>query len=375
MTITVAQSARGWLPLAFACASLALAQSAPAQTTSNFELTGAVDRPGTYALPDLQALPQRTEAVTFGTGRGPVSASFTGPTLWSVLGDAGLSPVPGARNSSLRNVVVATGSDGYAAALSGGELDPRFGGATQPDLVATSQDGGSLGADGFARIVVPEDVFGGRYVSNVASLDVVQAPASPSVGGGVSSSFTLSGLVSRPGAYGAADLAALPATTQSVTFTAAGQPVSTSYTGVSLWTLLNAAGLVTDPAVRAGQLRQYVVATGSDGYAATFSLGELNPALGGAVPDLVAYAENGQPLGAEGFARLVVPGDLAGGRYVSNLVSLQVLDATAASGVAVPEPDGLVPLLLGMAGLAALRRHPVPRRLTPAALTTRRRRP
>jgi hypothetical protein len=27
--------------------------------------------------------------------------------------------------------------------------------------------------------------------------------------------------------------------------------------------------------------------------------------------------------------RLVVPGDLAGGRYVSNLVSLNVIDATA----------------------------------------------
>lgn len=375
MTITVAQPARGWRPLALACAGLALASTAMAQTTDSFKLTGAVDRLGSYALPDLQALPTQTEAVTFGTGRGPVSASFSGPTLWSVLGNAGLSPVPGARNSSLRNVVVATGSDGYAAAFSGGELDPRFGGATRPNLVAYAQDGGSLEVDGFARIVVPDDVFGGRYVSNVASLDVVQAPASSSIGGDVSSSFTLSGLIRQSGIYDLADLAALPATTQSVTFTAGGRPVSTSYTGVSLWTLLNAAGLVTDPAVRASQLRQYVVATGSDGYAATFSLGELNPALGGAVPDLVAYAENGQPLGAEGFARLVVPGDLAGGRYVSNLVSLQVLDATAALGVAVPEPGGLVPLLLGMAGLAALRRRPVQRRLTVAMRATRRRRP
>ena len=127
-----------------------------------------------------------------------------------------------------------------------------------------------------------------------------------------------------------------------MTYTAGGRLVSASFTGVPLWTLLYAAGLVTDPAARGGQLRHYVLATGSDGYEATFSLGELNPALGGGIaPDLVAYAQDGGSLGTDGFARFVVPGNLAGGRYVSNLVSLQVLDATA-----VPEPGSLV-LLLG----------------------------
>ena len=330
--------------------------SALAVPTSSLELTGAVDRPGTYALPDLQALPSRTAAVTFQTGRGPVSATFTGPTLWSVLGAAGLTPAPGARNSNLRNVVVATGSDGYAAAFSGGELDPRFGGGRAPVLVGYARDGQPLGADGFARAVVPGDVFGGRYVSSIASLDVVQAPSNPSQGGGASTSFTLSGLVARPGAYDAASLAAFPAVTESVTYTAGGRPVSATFTGVPLWTLLTAAGLVTDPAAAAGAaLRRYVLATGSDGYEAAFSLGELDPNLGGSgAVSLVAYAQDGQPLGADGFARLVVPGDLAGGRYVSNLVSLQVLDAGAAAPV--PEPGSLA-LLPGLAGLAAWRRR------------------
>lgn len=140
----------------------------------------------------------------------------------------------------------------------------------------------------------------------------------------------------------------MPSRTEAVTFGTGRWPVSASFTGASLWTLLNAAGLIADPAVRANQFRPYVVATGSDGYAATFSLGELNPLLGGATPDLVAYAQDGGSLGADGSARLVVPGDLAGGRYVSNLVSLQVLDATA-----VPEPGSLALLLGALAWIRA----------------------
>jgi hypothetical protein len=48
----------------------------------------------------------------------------------------------------------------------------------------------------------------------------------------------------------------------------------------------------------------------------------------------VAYQDTGGQLGpggADGALRLIVPGDVAGGRYVSNLVSLQVIDATAAA--------------------------------------------
>lgn len=149
--------------------------------TTSFEVRGAVDRLATYTLADLQALPAQTVAVTYQTGQGPVSASFTGPTLWSVLGTAGLTPVPGAKNSTLRNVVVATGSDGYEATFSLGELEPRFGGggAGTTDLIAFAQDGQLLGGDGFARLVVPGDLAGGRYVSNLVSLQVLDAMAVP----------------------------------------------------------------------------------------------------------------------------------------------------------------------------------------------------
>jgi hypothetical protein len=113
------------------------------------------------------------------------------------------------------------------------------------------------------------------------------------------------------------------------------------------------AGIITNPAIKNDILNYYVLATGSDGYEAIFSLGELDPMFGGTgAPDLIAYMENGAPLGADGFTRVVVPGDDFGGRYVSNLVSLQVIDAV------VPEPGSLWLFATSLLAMALL----VPRR-------------
>jgi hypothetical protein len=43
---------------------------------------------------------------------------------------------------------------------------------------------------------------------------------------------------------------------------------------------------------------------------------------------MVAYATGGQSLGTDGFARIVVPGDKQGGRFVSNIANIEVRDAT-----------------------------------------------
>ena len=90
---------------------------------------------------------------------------------------------------------------------------------------------------------------------------------------------------------------------------------------------------MTDSSIKNDLLRYAVVATGSDGYRAVISMGEIDPAFGNQ-QDLVAYADTAGQLGAggqSGAMRLIVPGDHAGGRYVSNLVSLQVIDGTAAT--------------------------------------------
>lgn len=87
--------------------------------------------------------------------------------------------------------------------------------------------------------------------------------------------------------------------------------------------------MLTDPSIKNDLLRYGVVATGSDGYRAFVAMGEIDPAFGNQ-PDLIAYSDTGGQLGpggSDGALRLIVPGDVAGGRYVSNLTSLQVIDA------------------------------------------------
>jgi PEP-CTERM motif-containing protein len=82
-----------------------------------------------------------------------------------------------------------------------------------------------------------------------------------------------------------------------------------------------------------------------------FSLGEIDPMFGG-LEDLVAYADTDDQLGLgglDGFARMVVSGDTAGGRYVSNLVALDVFTAS------VPEPATWVLLIASLPALMFLR--------------------
>jgi hypothetical protein len=326
-----------------------------ATPSSQFDLNGDIGTPGLYVSSSLSTLPATTETVTYSAGGSPVMDTYTGTALWTLLGSAGgITPIPGVKNSSLLNYVAAVGSDGYEAIFSGGEINPMFGGSsTAPDMVAYSDTGGQLGqggADGFARTVVPGDKAGGRYVSNLVDLTVGQAPAKGP--GGVSTEFTLSG-VENAGTYTALKLASLnQSQTMTATYKSGGTSVTDTYTGVSLWTLLNDAGLITDPNIKNDVLREYVEAIGSDGYAAIFSLGEIDPMFGNQA-NLVAYADmDGQlgPNGPDGFARIVAPGDSAGGRYISNLVALEVFTAAP-----VPEPASWVLLIGPLPILAFLR--------------------
>jgi len=295
-------------------------------------IAGQVIDPGFYILPTTT--PVSTESVTYTAARVPVSDTYTGTTLWNLIADAGGVTTTTAKNDILSKYVVATGSDGYQAVFSLGEIDPMFG--NQPVLIAYADTAGQLGptgSDGLARVVVPGDIAGGRYVSDLVSLKVESLPEpGPGGAGGISPQATLSGAVADPTIVTPQTLSALnQSTTETATYLAGSSPTTDTYTGVSLWTLIQDAGLLTDPSIKNDLLRFAVVATGSDGYRAVISLGEIAPAFGNQ-PDLVAYADTaGQlgPRGSDGALRLVVPGDHAGSRYVSNLVSLQVIDTTA----------------------------------------------
>ena len=120
----------------------------------------------------------------------------------------------------------------------------------------------------------------------------------------------------------AATLAALPHTT--VTVHNEHTKADETYSGVPLIALLTPLGVTDKP--RGKDLRLYVVAAGSDGYEVVYSIGEVTPDVhDGTV--LVADAENGAPINADGLLKLVATGEKRPARWVRNLVSIKVQSA------------------------------------------------
>jgi DMSO/TMAO reductase YedYZ molybdopterin-dependent catalytic subunit len=289
--------------------------------STSFQLTGLVSHPGTFTFANLQAFPK----VTVTINAQPLgSHSFGGALLYSLLQQAGIIVVSTRKNDILRKAVPVTETDGYEVAIALGEIIPRF--ANKQIILAYEEDGKPLPqADGFARLVVPGDNFAGRYVSNVAQVSVTSPGTVPTLRAGtLSSAFNLDGQVMQPAKYDLAALKALTATQVTVqSIGASGETTSATYSGVLLNNLLTQAGTVLDKK-KNGILRLGVVAIGSDGYSVLVAGGEIAPMFGN-IQVLVAYTANGQPLSADGFGRLVVPGDQAMGRFVSNLTELQVV--------------------------------------------------
>jgi autotransporter-associated beta strand protein len=312
-------------------ALLGASDIAAAQVTTSLTVNGWVTSQQTFNLSGLMALPQTTENVTFLSGTTPTNSTFTGPTLWYLLNNAvGLKTNSAVKNDVLGEVVVVSGSDNYSVVYSLGEFDPMFGGTgANPDLLADANNPGQLlGSDGFARSTAPLDLKGGRYVSNVDNLQVLHVPTlTGTYSGGLSSSFTVTGNVAAPATFNLASLEALPTTTVNV-------GGGTTYSGVQVWTLLNNVGVTTNPNIKNDILRDYVIFTGSDGYQVALSLGEVDPDFGGSTsnPDIIAYIQNGgapgTSLGSNGFARLITPQDNAHGRWVSNLINVEVFDTS-----------------------------------------------
>lgn len=287
------------------------------------QLGGAVDRPAALTEADLAARTPITQTVNFSSGSGPQTHTYTGAGLWPLLSDAGIQLDGAIKNDVLSRYLLATGADGYKVVFALGELSPDFG--NKPSVVAYAENmsgtSAPLGtADGPFRVTAPGDVKGGRYVSNLVRLDVMAAPATAAgVGGGTSTSFAVSGKVGTSMSF---DATALKGLTPAPDLTIGANV----YHGVSLWTLLSGLGLPTTP--KNATLGMYAVVTGSDGYRATLSLGEIDPNFGGKAA-MVAYQMNGADLTTTGFARLVVPGEVKQGRSVSNLIAIEVFSALA----------------------------------------------
>ena len=150
---------------------------APTGTHSEtFRLDGLVQRKKTFSADSLRAYPSSKVNVWYSTGKGPVETSFIGVPLFDLLEEAGVKLDPERKNDILRKYLVIRASDCYESVISMAELLPNVAG--QQVLVAYGHgDGTALDPqDGMARLVVPGDKAGGRYVSNISRIEVRSAP-------------------------------------------------------------------------------------------------------------------------------------------------------------------------------------------------------
>ncbi|MEV4360900.1 molybdopterin-dependent oxidoreductase [Nonomuraea sp. NPDC049625] len=135
------------------------------------------------------------------------------------------------------------------------------------------------------------------------------------------------GQVDRPRSFTMARLRGLPQHTVRVRYQTSHGAEKHTFTGPLLSDVLQLTEPRIDPDVKNAQLRLVVTATGSDGYRAALAWAELDPAFSGKKV-LLAVTQDGAKLDKEG-PRLVVPGDVKGGRYVSGVVRLHVGDTDA----------------------------------------------
>jgi DMSO/TMAO reductase YedYZ molybdopterin-dependent catalytic subunit len=140
----------------------------------------------------------------------------------------------------------------------------------------------------------------------------------PAAGG-----FVVTGDVQHQLRLGVADLAAMPdQKTVEVDYHAGTGTEHHVFTGPLLLDVLARAVPRFDPAIKNDKLRYYVSATASDAYQALVAYGEIDPSVENKQV-LLATKQDGIPLAAQG-PRLVVPGDTAGGRYVTGVVKVRL---------------------------------------------------
>jgi DMSO/TMAO reductase YedYZ molybdopterin-dependent catalytic subunit len=149
------------------------------------------------------------------------------------------------------------------------------------------------------------------------------APAKPATGSAAGSDhLSVGGSVPTPLTLSVDDLRKLPHKTIQVMN--AHENKQETYEGVPLADLLKQAGAPQGEQIRGALMTTYVIAEGSDGYRALFSLAELDAGFEDSGV-LVAYSLDGAPMtGDIGPLRLVVPNDKRPARWVRMLQSITV---------------------------------------------------
>jgi hypothetical protein len=139
--------------------------SVPALPTGAGGTSGAVTLSGNVTAPssDTQSALQ--------TGFTPQQLTVGGDTYTGVPLYTFIDPT----TNNVNQIVVAQATDGYEVVYALGELDPSDGGNAN-DLLPYADTGTAFPGDGVARTITPLDNKQGRWVSNLASLQVETVP-------------------------------------------------------------------------------------------------------------------------------------------------------------------------------------------------------
>jgi len=284
---------------------------------------------------ELAILPQRTVTVTFAENGKTVTHTEQGPYLSDALTFAGWQPIAACRNDLLRWWIVASNAKGQSALVTRGEIDPGFG--NRQAILSISEDGHFLSARTGPRLIVPGDATSGRAIRDVnqvtvgravsqlpqAGCDDVGKVASPPPAG----TIVVNGDVANPLTLTTAQLAQLGSRTMNVNFLNGANPVSASEQGPLLEDVIRMAKPKIDNRCPNDALRFYIQASATDGYSSLLSWGDISPLYGNRVP-LLSVNENNVAL--TGGPRVLAPGDVRGGRYVSGTLILTVVRAAPA---------------------------------------------
>jgi len=225
--------------------------------------------------------------------------------------------------------ILVTGADGHRALYSVGELDPRFGNGTVTITCSGSAKNNRSCNRGYHC-----DLAGlGRSVRNVSTIDAIHAfthMKGVTVDGAkdvhpFSPMLIVSGEGVTPKTYNLAALQALP----QVIFDASASTANT----VGIWHGPRLVDVLKDAGVDTKDMNSYIIVQATDGYAAVLSMYEATQLTGaqyallGISDTLNNTLNNGTCTDAVsanttckdgGFVRLVLPKDLAAGRWTSN---------------------------------------------------------
>ena len=269
-------------------------------------VNGEVSSPTSYTMAQLGSVTQTSVSVAHWGPKGTRTVTVTGVALETLvtLAQPAYPALPNSKNRLLRVTVTVRGQHHRAVTFALGELDPNFG--NHPALLALSSDGVAF-QDG-PELVVPADRSPARSVPEVREVTVGIATGAATTPPAPGSVILIDG--GRHVVLSSATLAGLRQSTVTVTFGAGGGPQTHTETGPSLRSVLAAGG------IRSPGITTWVEAVGTDNYAAVVTPAEAS--VGGR-PILLALAQDGTSLAQP---RLVVDGDVKGGRYVSDVVDL-----------------------------------------------------